>query len=691
MKKLSLLFLSLVLLISALCLTSCDFGKETEDCPEVYVLTFSYAIPKTDADGRLDTSTYARIEMVCDLGDVVTVPTPEFAGFSYSDWMVGVNGQILVSPGEQITVTKDLFLTEEGNRTYHSPGSYSYDPEIENKTRLNFWDADSDYDGYVVEYYGYSETNQPEVNVYSVNLITRDGSVTIEDVSAHTAHELYSTVQHRLLTELGVSLNWNGTDEVANIFTDDGYAFGGFYLDESCTAPFTASTKITEATDIYTKWDYTGLYFTYAEWGEYYYVSDIRTSERIDVLTIPETCNFIEVKYLECDWQNVSGGIGKLVLPGSIGSVDYATFEGCSGLVDEVVISEGTVIEPDTFSNLGIALSIASGNNRYLLEDGILYDLENNSVASVLGSVAESVIIREGITDIGLGFSGKGIKSIKLPASVTSIADEAFYNCSALESVRAEGKLTYIGDCAFYNCESLDLLIFATEYGATIGSSAFSGTGTIDAIYYIGGESDWSNVEKTYASLEGSIYFYSKYEQTVDNYLYTGEILWHYDDNGEPALWINIKNDLAGKTFVVRDAEVTVSNWYWNMLSTLKQQGLLDQVADEELRDAVNNATTKEELDAALSVINSRAEATIIFGTDGTVTIYNEQDPEGYTYTFVEINNLVILTDPTGVHNLLGEFFIDENGDLYEIQPMPEVNGNETGTIRCNYKESHAD
>ena len=68
-----------------------------------------------------------------------------------------------------------------------------------------------------------------------------------------------------------------------------------------------------------------------------------------------------------------------------------------------------------------------------------------------------SLTIPEGITSIGYGaFEGcSGLTSLTIPEGVTSIGSWAFYGCSVLSSIYIPSSVTSIGGSAFFGCESL--------------------------------------------------------------------------------------------------------------------------------------------------------------------------------------------------------------------------------------------
>jgi hypothetical protein len=99
---------------------------------------------------------------------------------------------------------------------------------------------------------------------------------------------------------------------------------------------------------------------------------------------------------------------------------------------------------------------------------------------------------------------------VVIPDSVTTLVDYAFSGCSNIQSVVIGNDVTRIGQSAFYNCTALT------------------------SVYYKGEASEWSSVYVAGYNgklLDATRYYYSETEPTTSgNY-------WHYDENGEVAVW----------------------------------------------------------------------------------------------------------------------------------------------------------
>ncbi len=88
---------------------------------------------------------------------------------------------------------------------------------------------------------------------------------------------------------------------------------------------------------------------------------------------------------------------------------------------------------------------------------------------------------------------GTSITSVKLGNGITSIGENAFYNCSDLTSIEIPNGLTSIGAYAF--CFDLGLTsINIPKSVTTINKGAFQYCSYLADVYYEGSEADWAKI-----------------------------------------------------------------------------------------------------------------------------------------------------------------------------------------------------
>jgi len=125
------------------------------------------------------------------------------------------------------------------------------------------------------------------------------------------------------------------------------------------------------------------------------------------------------------------------------------------------------------------AITFTSGGVNYIGTDTAPYTASVGQNYSYIGvAVIPPSVVREGVsysvTSIGDNafYNCTGLTSISIPNSVTSIADYSFYSCYGLTSVSIPNSVTSIGSQAFYFCTGLSSLSIPNAV-TTIGSSAF--------------------------------------------------------------------------------------------------------------------------------------------------------------------------------------------------------------------------
>ena len=151
--------------------------------------------------------------------------------------------------------------------------------------------------------------------------------------------------------------------------------------------------------------------------------------------TIPETVQSIA----EDAFMNQKG-LTELTIPDGVKTIQTSAFAYCSNL-EKITIGAGlTQLSPSVFNNCdNIAeIKVSPGNKTYDSRNDCNAVIETATGTLVMGCA--NTIIPDGVTTIGKNafFSNKKLTSIKLPPSVNTIEDYAFYNCSNLEEINLD-------------------------------------------------------------------------------------------------------------------------------------------------------------------------------------------------------------------------------------------------------------
>ena len=118
--------------------------------------------------------------------------------------------------------------------------------------------------------------------------------------------------------------------------------------------------------------------------------------------------------------------------------------------------------------------SFAQDTTVYAVTNYTNFTWSGTKITGVSGSKPKGkIIIPDGCTEIGaFTFGWSYLTQVSLPASLTSIGESAFGNCSSLQQVNFSENLTAIGKSAFEGCSSLQQVNFPKNLTA-IGIRAF--------------------------------------------------------------------------------------------------------------------------------------------------------------------------------------------------------------------------
>ena len=162
-----------------------------------------------------------------------------------------------------------------------------------------------------------------------------------------------------------------------------------------------------------------------------------------------ENCNAI----IETSTNTLITGCKNTNILNSITKIDDYAFFGCSGLTSLEIPNSVTMIGFRVFVGCG-------GLEQIIVESGNpAYDSRENCNALI--ETATNTLLA-------------GCHNTVIPNSVTSIGEEAFYNCSGfMDGLTIPNSVTSIGDFAFFNCSGFTGSLTIGNSVTTIGEQAF--------------------------------------------------------------------------------------------------------------------------------------------------------------------------------------------------------------------------
>ena len=124
-------------------------------------------------------------------------------------------------------------------------------------------------------------------------------------------------------------------------------------------------------------------------------------------------------------------------------------------------IPEGELVIPQTVSNAGITYTVTA------IGDYAFYEK---------GKTLTAISIPSTVTEIGeSAFAYSRIQSVTLPGVLTSIGDDAFYKCTALQAIDIPQSVSTLGESCFNSCSQLANVTLHAGNLTQLASYAFAG------------------------------------------------------------------------------------------------------------------------------------------------------------------------------------------------------------------------
>ena len=170
-----------------------------------------------------------------------------------------------------------------------------------------------------------------------------------------------------------------------------------------------------------------------------------------------------------------------IVVPNDIDGIPVTYVRGLTADLTSIKLPSSLIkIKDDAFNSMDTLKS--------LVIDGGAPNLNELGERSFSGcsNIEELDLSNSKLTSIPEGAFAycKNLKTIKLPRTITSIRDEAFYNCQSLTNIEGLDKcnLKSIGSAAFSNCKALENLDFSKSTFTNVPSKAFNGCSALAKI-----------------------------------------------------------------------------------------------------------------------------------------------------------------------------------------------------------------
>lgn len=163
-------------------------------------------------------------------------------------------------------------------------------------------------------------------------------------------------------------------------------------------------------------------------------------------------------------------------IPSSITVISGSAFFNCTSLTQVSIPASVTTIGADAFKNCPAPFTVDASNNYFSSVSGVLFNKSKTTLIQCPTSQSGAYNIPATVTTIAIdAFNNCGnITKVDMASGMLSIGNNAFYNCKAMTQVSLPASITSIGSSnAFYNCTALSSIYAYWATPVSITASTF--------------------------------------------------------------------------------------------------------------------------------------------------------------------------------------------------------------------------
>ena len=290
------------------------------------------------------------------------------------------------------------------------------------------------------------------------------------------------------ITSLNGVIDYNSTNDtfyftedffaMANVLGFIPYTFAFVNKNEDQLIPIDTDCIIKEIVgglpELY-EFESEGVYNVEIELFDEYLATSTFNSTCIETVILPLGLKTIGYyAFYGCD------NLTNITIPDSVTTIEYQAFCSCDNLTSITIPDSVTTIGEDAFGSCGSLTSITIPDSVTTIGGNAFRYCSN--LAEFNGKFASKdgrCLIVYGVLN---SFAPYGLTEYTIPDGVTTIGEDAFYNCDSLTSVTIGNSVTTIGSSAFNGCDSLTSVTIGNSV-TTIGDYAFFDCTSLTSVY----------------------------------------------------------------------------------------------------------------------------------------------------------------------------------------------------------------